>query len=197
MKRNLLFWLLAFAIGIVLPCSVFSIAEKMYIATQTSEKITENTDVTEYFPIETTMQKEDFVMVLTEHGLLKKMDMNTYLTGVLLGELPADFEIETLKAQAIVARTYAKKRSQIGGKHPQGAVCMVSSCCQAYCSPEDYIRNGGNRNTIEKFENAVNATSGMILTYQEELIDATYFSCSGGRTEDALAVWGTDVPYLR
>ena len=40
-------------------------------------------------------------------------------------------------------------------------------------------------------------TSGYVLTYQGELIEATYFSCSGGSTEDAVAVWGTDVPYLR
>ena len=36
-----------------------------------------------------------------------------------------------------------------------------------------------------------------MLTYDGALIEATYFSCSGGRTEDAVAVWGTDVPYLR
>ena len=196
MKRNLLFWLLAFAVGVVLPCCIFSIAEKAYFVAQ-SDKIIETTEDSAHIPIETTKPNEDLVLVLTDRGLLEKMDMNTYLTGVLLGELPADFETETLKAQAIVARTYAKKRSQTDSKHPMGAVCVISSCCQAYCSPEDYIRKGGNRNTIEKFENAVNSTSGMILTYQNELIDATYFSCSGGRTEDALAVWGTDVPYLQ
>ena len=40
-------------------------------------------------------------------------------------------------------------------------------------------------------------TAGMVLQYEGQLIDATYYSCSGGRTEDALAVWGTDIPYLQ
>lgn len=41
------------------------------------------------------------------------------------------------------------------------------------------------------------ATSGWVLTYEGELIEATYFSCSGGSTEDAAAVWGTEFPYLQ
>ena len=41
------------------------------------------------------------------------------------------------------------------------------------------------------------ATWGKVITYQGKLIEATYFSCSGGITEDAVAVWGTDYPYLR
>lgn len=41
------------------------------------------------------------------------------------------------------------------------------------------------------------ATTGMVLAYGGELIEATYFSSSGGSTESALAVWGTDYPYLQ
>ena len=128
---------------------------------------------------------------------MTEMEMDTYLTSVLLGELPADFEDETLKAQAVVARTYALKRSLSGKKHPQGAVCMQASCCQAYCTPDDYILKGGKAETVERFKRAVIETKGRVLLYRGELIDATYFSCSGGRTESAIAVWGTDVPYLQ
>ena len=44
---------------------------------------------------------------------------------------------------------------------------------------------------------ALSQTSAQVLTYENFLIDATYFSCSGGQTEDALAVWGEDIPYLQ
>jgi stage II sporulation protein D len=50
---------------------------------------------------------------------------------------------------------------------------------------------------VDKAREAVEATSGLVLTYEGTLIEATYFSCSGGITEDAVAVWGTDFPYLR
>ena len=50
---------------------------------------------------------------------------------------------------------------------------------------------------LEKVKQAAVATQNQVLTYKGELIEATYFSCSGGRTEDALAVWGTDIPYLQ
>ena len=48
-----------------------------------------------------------------------------------------------------------------------------------------------------KVRTAVEATDGQVLTYDDALIDAVYFSCSGGVTEDAVAVWGNEVPYLQ
>lgn len=125
------------------------------------------------------------------------MNMDDYLTGVLLAEMPAAFEPEALKAQSVVARTYARKADATGGKHGDGSVCTESSCCQGYCAAEEYLQQGGRPEDVEKIRSAVFATSGQVLTYQGELIEATYFSCSGGSTEDALAVWGADFPYLQ
>jgi len=56
---------------------------------------------------------------------------------------------------------------------------------------------GGSEEALEEARRAVYETSGYVLTYEGELIEATYFSCSGGSTEDAAAVWGTDFSYLR
>ena len=120
-----------------------------------------------------------------------------YLVGVVLAEMPASFEPEALKAQAVVARTYAAKAEQTGGKHGDGSVCRESACCQGYVSREDYLASGGRQEDVQKVREAVYATAGQVLTYEGGLIEATYFSCSGGTTEDAAAVWGTDFPYLR
>ena len=138
-----------------------------------------------------------FVLARWPDGVVEQMDMDAYLTGVVLAEMPAFFEPEALKAQAVAARTYARKASVTGGKHGDGSVCTDYTCCQAYQSPEEYLEKGGTRDDIQKVRSAVLDTSGYVLTYNGELIEAVYFSCSGGKTEDAVAVWGTDYPYLR
>lgn len=137
------------------------------------------------------------VLFREEDGSVQEMDMDTYLVGVVLAEMPASFEPEALKAQSCVARTYARKAWVTGGKHGDGSVCTEPSCCQGYRNEEAYLGAGGTAEAVEKVRAAVAATSGSVLTYGGELIEATYFSCSGGRTEDAVAVWGTDFPYLQ
>jgi len=130
-------------------------------------------------------------------GTVEQRDMDDYLVGVVLAEMPASFEQEALKAQAVVARTYTRRAYITGGKHGDGSVCTDYSCCQAYISEADYLARGGTEESLEKVRTVVQSTSGQVLTFEGELIEATYFSCSGGLTEDAVAVWGTDYPYLR
>ena len=125
------------------------------------------------------------------------MDLNAYLTGVLLAEMPAEFHPEALKAQSVAARTYTWKAVTTGGKHADGSICMRAECCQAYLAEEDYLSSGGNTENLEKVRKAVQETSDLVLSYDGTLIEATYFSASGGSTESALAVWGTDYPYLQ
>ncbi|MBQ2920242.1 MAG: stage II sporulation protein D [Oscillospiraceae bacterium] len=134
--------------------------------------------------------------VLNRSGNLQQMTLEDYLLGVVLAEMPASFEPEALKAQAVVARTYTCKRME-GGKHDAAAVCMDPGCCQGFRAPADYLGEGGKQTAVDKVRSAVKSTDGQVLHYDGSLIDATYFSCSGGSTEDAVAVWGQDVPYLR
>ena len=136
------------------------------------------------------------IPVLTEKGVVR-MDLNDYLTGVVLAEMPAAFEPEAHKAQAVVARTYTMRAYRDKPRHDTACVCTDSTCCQGYISPEAYLEKGGSEEGIEKIRKAVLETADLVLTYEGKLIEATYFSCSGGVTEDAVAVWGTDVPYLR
>lgn len=138
----------------------------------------------------------DTIELQNDDGSILEMDMQTYLVGVVLAEMPASFPEEALKAQAVVARTYAARR-QTQQKHPEGAVCLQASCCQGYREEEAFLRSGGTQESLEKVRRAVEQTAGQVLTYEGELIDATYFSCSGGSTEAAVAVWGSDVPYLQ
>lgn len=142
--------------------------------------------VTEYRPVK--VRTEDQVT---------EMDLDRYLTRVVLAEMPASFDPEALKAQSVAARTYACKAAATGGKHGDGSICTEASCCQGYIREEAYLEKGGTREDVDKVAAAVADTSGYVLTYEGELIEATYFSCSGGATEDAAAVWGTEYPYLQ
>lgn len=128
---------------------------------------------------------------------VEEMKLEDYLVGVLLLEIPADFHIEAQKAQAVVARTYALRTTQFKDKHEKKAICTDPGCCQGYRDPGEYLSLGGSAERIALAQNAVSETIGQILTYEGVLIDATYFSSSGGQTEDALAVWGVDIPYLQ
>lgn len=142
-------------------------------------------------------ESQAMVRVL-EDGAVSELDEADYLTRVILSEMLPGFGLEAMKAQAVAARTFAL-RQRAAGKHPEADVCTQSSCCQACCSVEDLRERLGDqfRDAWALAYSAVQQTEGEVLTFGGKLIDATYFSCSGGSTEDAAAVWGTDVPYLR
>lgn len=191
-------WLLAFIMGIIVPGLVFSVAEKTQMKAPPTQTENPTTETVQTFPTQTEPPTKGVeIIVLQADGTFAEMDLDTYLTGAVLGEMPVMFDEDALKAQAVVARTYALKRATTGQKHMFGAVCTASSCCQAYCAADDYLAVGGTQEGVDKVISAVCGTTDQVLTYQGALIEATYFSCSGGRTEDALAVWGTDVPYLQ
>ncbi len=183
---------IAFAIllGFIFPLVVFGIMEQV-IPNPVSGQAESTAPTAQTQPVNNLT-----ALVQTDAETVQEMDLESYITGVVLGEMPADFEPEALKAQAVVARTFTAKR-MAKPKHERSQVCTDSTCCQAYLSVTDYIAKGGQQSAVDRVISAVSETKDQILTYNGELIEATYFSCSGGRTEDALAVWGTDIPYLQ
>lgn len=126
--------------------------------------------------------------------------MNTYI-GVVSAEMPANFELEALKAQAIVARTYTAYKMFKGSKHENADICDDSTCCQAWISKEKRFErwNEADReDNWNKIVSAVDETKGKIITYNGEPINAFFHSNSGGTTETVSNVWeGTDYPYLQ
>lgn len=180
---------LAVILGLIMPGFI------LHIVTYSSHRY-----ATKPKPTETPsspVQSSVYIPVLCDNGAVREMELDAYLVGVILAEMPASFEVDALMAQAVVARTYTLRAHEGKGKHEQAAVCMDSTCCQAYRSPEDYAEEGGSYESIKKVRSAVQMTEDLVLVYEGELIEATYFSCSGGSTEDAVAVWGADIPYLQ
>ncbi len=137
--------------------------------------------------------------VLQKDGTVQTISMADYLLGVVSAEMPASFEPEALRAQAVCARTYALRRAEGGSHAADGAdVCADSSCCQAYISPADAAARWGVHASeyAAKLSSAVADTDGQVLTYGGSLIQAVFFSSAAGATEDAAAVWGSALPYL-
>lgn len=192
----------AFVIGFVLPAVLISFVMLMTKPVMGGEEtkpiVTTAPDVVipeTKNPTQPYNEKRLHICVIQD-GERTEMELEAYIFGVVLGEMPASFELEALKAQAVVARTYTLKACVDSSRH-RGAVCTESGCCQAYQDPQAYLEKGGTEEALLKVKEAVEQTSGQVLTYEDELITATYFSCSGGSTEDAAAVWGYDVPYLK
>ena len=109
-------------------------------------------------------------------GAVEEMTMDEYLLGVLRAEMPASFELEALKAQAVAARTYTLHKMAQGviARHPNA---------DAYYE--------------EKLARAVAETDGKVIVYDGEPVLAVFFSSAAGHTQGAGEVWQTDLPYLQ
>ena len=138
--------------------------------------------------------------VLGGDGQVTEMTMADYLWGVTAAEMPASFEEQALRAQAVCARTYSLWKLRAKSHEADGAdICTDSSCCQAYISREDAAQRWGEGAAsayTAKIASAVADTDGQVLTYEGAPIQAVFFSSASGATEDAEAVWGRALPYL-
>ena len=137
----------------------------------------------------------------TKTGEVEELDLDQYLLGVVSSEMPASFEIEALKAQAVVARTYTIYKVTEEKKHENADICDDSKCCQAWISKEDRFARWNEEereSNWSKIEEAVNSTKGEIVKYEGKPINAFFHSNSGGTTDTATAVWGgANYPYLQ
>lgn len=142
---------------------------------------------------------------IKDEDKIVEMDLEEYVRGVVSAEMPAEFDIEALKAQAVAARTYVLSRMKdLGGggcSIGKGADVCDTVHCQAYLSKEDRFNSWARKSAAEywsKITEAVKETAGEVLTYDGKLITSPlYFAISSGRTENAAEVFSGDNPYLR
>ena len=116
--------------------------------------------------------------------------------------MPASYELEALKAQAVVARTYTIYQAMNNAtKHENADICDNYACCQAWISKDERFAKWSAEeaeSNWNKIVEAVNSTSGKIITYNGAPINAFFHSNSGGVTESSLNIWGgIDYPYLK
>lgn len=140
----------------------------------------------------TTNSSVSEITVYRLNGSVIKLNMTDYLIGVVSSEMPASFNLEALKAQSVLARTYALKAKQTEKKLTD----TVST--QSYIDIDQMKNKWGNSfNTYyNKIKNAVENTNGEYLSYNGNYIEALYHSTNNGKTESSLDVFGNYYPYL-
>lgn len=131
------------------------------------------------------------------------MELEEYVKGVVAAEMPAEFHLEALKAQAVAARTLAVRiwhaQQPLPGR-PDAVLSTDPAVHQAWYSPEVLRQRWGAAAYYgwwEKVSRAVTQTRGLVLVHGDELIFPAYHASSGGRTEDSENYWSSPIPYLR
>jgi stage II sporulation protein D len=118
--------------------------------------------------------------------IINVLPLEEYLYGVVPNEIGGSSPEEALKAQAVAARTFAY--SSINKHAAEGFNLCASTDCQAY---------KGYSSESPLCCKAIDETMDMVVTYNGKLAETVYFSSSGGKTESAVNVWGSSVPYLQ
>lgn len=138
-----------------------------------------------------------------EKDIVEEINLEEYISGVVASEMPASFEEEALKAQAVAARTFYmnKRNNPCKDAEKKDAEICDTTHCQVYMSKQERL-NSWNKKQAEdnwsKIEKAVDDTKGQVLTYGEEVLEyPQFFAISSGKTEDAKDVFSSDIPYLK
>jgi stage II sporulation protein D len=162
-----------------LKSDVLSIGQKLIINKSTANDIKPETTGT-------------IVTMYRSNGVILQIELEEYLIGVVAAEMPASFNYEALKVQATIARTYALK------KISRNEVLTDTTSTQAYIDTSQMKAKWGASFDMyyNKIVNAVKDTKGQYITYGGTYIDAVYYSTSNGYSENAVNVWGNNVPYL-
>lgn len=198
-KITLIFAAFIFAI----PLVGFIGREKSTVLPEQAVSETVQTSITEPEIEEITSSDEIFAVFDITSGKVMEMPMKDYLVGAVMAEMPAAYEPEALKAQAVAAYTYALRREKLENENPTSelmgaAISNDSTKFQAFFTPEQGKAFYGTAydEYRSKIEAAVDAVYPEALFYEDEPIAAAFHSISCGKTEDSAEVWEAAFPYL-
>ena len=141
-------------------------------------------------------EQEMFVRVKKEDETITKIPFEEYIVGVLSGEMPAEFQSEALKAQAVAARSYVLKKMENNNKDYDVVDTVMN---QVYLDDNKLKEKWKNKydEYLKKIKKAVSDTKGEYLTYDNKIVEAFFFSTSTGKTENVEEVFSENLPYLR
>lgn len=141
-------------------------------------------------------KEEISVRVKKENGEIIKIPFEEYVVGVLAGEMPVSFELEALKAQAVAARSYVLKKQENNTKEYDVVDTVMN---QVYLDDATLKEKWKDKyeEKISKIRKAVIETKGEYLVYNNEIVEAFFFSTSTGKTENVEEVFSQPLPYLR
>ena len=137
------------------------------------------------------------VRVKRENGNIDRVFFEEYVKGVLAGEMPTSFDLEALKAQAVAARSYVLKKMEQNKEQDYDVVDTVMN--QVYLDDATLKEKWKDKyeEKNNKIKQAIVETKGEYMTYNNEVIEAFFFSTSTGKTENSGEVFQTQLPYLK
>ena len=138
------------------------------------------------------MSKKEYISIKRSNGQVISIEFRDYIIGVIAAEMPASFNREAIKAQSVLARTYALKAKKYG----KTLTDTVST--QAYIDTDQMKQKWGKdfETYYNKIAACVDETSKEYLSYDNDYIEALYHSTNNGKTESSLDVFGNYYPYL-
>lgn len=165
----------------------FHLAEENYAKNEESKdlEVPKNEDV----------KSEKTVRVLVD-GVVEKLNLEEYIVGVVAGEMPASFDIEALKAQAVASRTYALYKRNTSQNNEFDLTDNVNT--QVYLTQSDMQKkwNEDYQKYYDKIKEAVASTENEVITYNGNIIQSFYFAMSAGSTENVENVFNENRDYL-
>ncbi len=182
MKKIMAFTSLILAFLLLLPLTVLGQPLKPTIESVEVEKIN---------PVKT------FKILRTEKNVVEEISYNDYIFGVVAAEMPALYELDALKAQAVAAHTFVLHRS-VSNKENGYDITDNFEVDQAFITETEAKEKWGEKaeEYIKKIKTAVNETQNLALTFNGEIILSAYHAISSGKTEDCQNVWGGNYSYL-
>lgn len=135
---------------------------------------------------------ESIVVYLNKNDNIIELNINDYLIGVVGQEMPASFNDEALKAQAVAARTFAYN-------YLNDNSINIKDSAQHYIDIDDMKEKWGNDFDYyyNKVRDAVLDTDNEVIKYNDEIIRSYYYAISNGKSEDSIAVFNEELPYLK
>lgn len=138
------------------------------------------------------------VFRVLKDGTVSEIGTEDYVFGVVAAEMPALYENEALKAQAVAAYTFACYRKD-NSKNEEYDITADPETAQCYITRDEANQKWGEKadEYTAKIENCINEVAGQLLTYENKAIFAAYHAISSGTTNSSEDVWGNDLPYLK
>ncbi len=196
MKQYAVLCLIVAIIMLVTP-TVTLISGKIYETG--GENVTEEASAVNSQTEEKTDNGNTVSVFMSEDGKTENMSLREYIIGVVAAEMPASYEEEALKAQALVAVTYTRYTKEKGEKKNDADITDDSNTHQGYMTDEQMQEKWGDAydSYRKRIEDAVDEVIDKVITYDGEPVMAAYHAISSGKTESAETFWGKDIPYLQ
>ncbi len=190
MKKILCIGLICAVIMLLLPLSVIKNGSSVMSTAAMQNSKSPNTSAE--------LHSTSFTVLNCEDNSITEISTDEYIFGVVAAEMPALYEPEALKAQAVAAYTFALRRKAENIEKPYD-ITTDHTTDQSYITKEKARKNWGNNadTYIQKIEKAVKDVKDCVILYDGKIITSVYHAISGGKTEDSINVWGVSLPYLK